>query len=73
MKGDNDMNKKMKLIFLLSFSVFILFSLTSWAQAVNSIMPEETNLVADIVEKVGASVVYVDTLSFKTYRNPCTL
>jgi len=70
MKGDDDMNKKMKLIFLLSFSVFILFSLTSWAQAVNSIMPEETNLVADIVEKVGPSVVYIDTLSFKTYRNP---
>ena len=64
------MNRKIKFEFLLCFSVLILFLLTGWVQAVNSIIPEETNLVADIVEKVGPSVVYVDTLSYKTYRNP---
>jgi serine protease Do len=70
MKEVDDMNRKIKFEFLLCFSVLILFLLTGWVQAVNSIIPEETNLVADIVEKVGPSVVYVDTLSYKTYRNP---
>ena len=66
------MEKKIKFIQLFSFLIFFLVSLTGWAQAVDSIMPEENNIVADIVEKAGPSVVYVDTLSFTTYRNPFT-
>ncbi len=66
------MEKKIKFIQLFSFFIFFLVLLTGWAQAVDSIMPEENNIVADIVEKAGPSVVYVDTLSFATYRNPFT-
>lgn len=70
MEEINDMDKKEKLRFFLFFCFLFLFTLTGWVQAVNSVMPEETNIVADIVEKVAPSVVYVDTLSYKTYRNP---
>ncbi|NLJ48877.1 MAG: Do family serine endopeptidase [Candidatus Atribacteria bacterium] len=64
------MDNKKKLGLLLCFCFLFLFTLTGWAQAIHSIVPEETNIVADIVEKVAPSVVYVDTLSYKTYRNP---
>ena len=48
---------------------FAGFSGGGVASAVSAI-PETTNIVADIVEKVSPAVVNIDTLKMATYRSP---
>jgi len=56
---------------LLSFwTVILLVSLVGGVASAVSAIPETTNIVADIVEKVSPAVVNIDTLKMATYRSP---
>ncbi len=56
---------------LLSFWTVVLLVSLMWgvAGAVTSI-PEDTNVIADIVEKVTPAIVNIDTLKMATYSSP---
>ena len=58
---------------LLSFwMVVLLVSLMGTAASAVTSLPENTNIVADIVEKSSPAVVNIDTLKIATYRSPLT-
>ena len=48
----------------------LLVSLVGGVASAVSAIPETTNIVADIVEKVSPAVVNIDTLKMATYRSP---
>ena len=58
---------------LLSFwMVVLLVSLMGTAASAVTSLPENTNIVADIVEKSSPAVVNIDTLKIATYLSPLT-
>ncbi|HSV30937.1 MAG TPA: Do family serine endopeptidase, partial [Atribacteraceae bacterium] len=54
------------LFILVFFSMLTIFSLTTGVGA--TVLPEAAHLVADIAEQVSPSVVYIDTVRYRTTR-----
>ncbi len=62
--------KKTKLLGL--WMVVLLISLVGGVAGAVSSIPEDTNIVADIVERVSPAIVNIDTLKMATYTSPFT-
>jgi len=69
MEVDN-MFKKKKVFLCIVTGFFLATLLTGSALSAVPVIPEGNTVFADIVDRVSPAVVYVDTLSYTTYRNP---
>gem|GEM_PF-6350592 len=63
------MFKKKKVFLCIVTGFFLATLLTGSALSAVPVIPEGNTVFADIVDRVSPAVVYVDTLSYTTYRN----